>query len=195
VLNETKPAFFLISGGGNDILGSQFRDFLIDKPYDNSLRGSTNGKAFLKETFGFQIAKLMDIYTSMFELLQTQFPAMKTIVHGYDYPVHLDYTNKGWLGRYMIEKGIADTADRHLVINYIMDEFNAQLSQVVQRFPDSVYYLDVRNTVLFKEGDIDQWYDEIHPNIDGFQSIGLKFIQLIESLKKQAVTPKEAVLS
>lgn len=195
VLTETKPAFFLISGGGNDILGSQFRDFLIDKPYDKNLRGSANGKEFLKETFGFQISKLMDIYTSMFGLLQTQFPNMKTIVHGYDYPVHLDYTNKGWLGRYMIEKGIADTADRHTVIKYIMNEFNTQLSQVVQKFPDSVYYLDVRNTVLFKEGDIDQWYDEIHPNIDGFQSIGLKFIQLIESLKKQAVKSKEPALA
>lgn len=194
VLTETKPAFFLISGGGNDILGSQFRDFLVDKPYDSKLRGSTNGKAFLKETFGFQISKLMDIYTSMFGLLQTQFPNMKTIVHGYDYPVHLDYVDKGWLGRYMIEKGIADAADRRTVIKYIMDEFNTQLSQVVQRFPDTVYYLDVRNTVLFKEDEIDQWYDEIHPNIDGFQSVGLKFIKLIEALKKQPVKQKEPAL-
>jgi hypothetical protein len=195
VLSETKPAFFLISGGGNDILGSQFREFLVDKPYDKGFQGSTNGGVFLKETFGFQIAKLMDIYTSMFGLLQTQFPNMKTIVHGYDYPVHLDYPNKGWLGRYMIEKGIADAGDRRTVIRYIMDEFNTKLSQVVQKFPDSVYYLDVRNTVLYKQDDIDQWYDEIHPNIDGFQSIGLKYIQLIESLKKKAVTVKEPALT
>jgi hypothetical protein len=195
VLTETKPAFFLISGGGNDILGSQFREFLIDRPYDKGLRGSTDGKAFLKETFDFQISKLMDIYASMFGLLQTQFPHMKTIVHGYDYPVHLDYPNKGWLGRYMIEKGIAEAADRHTVIKYIMNEFNSRLSQVVQQFPDTVYYLDVRNTVLYKDGEIDQWYDEIHPNVDGFQSIGLKFIQLIESLKKQAVKPKEPALT
>lgn len=195
VLTETKPAFFLISGGGNDILGSQFREFLIDKPYDKGLRGSTDGQAFLKETFGFQISKLMDIYTSMFSLLQTQFPNMKTIVHGYDYPVHLNYPNKGWLGRYMIEKGITEPADRQTVINYIMNEFNSQLSQVVQKFPDTVYYLDVRNTVLFKEGDIDQWYDEIHPNTDGFQSVGLKFIKLIEDLKKQAVKQKAPALT
>jgi hypothetical protein len=76
-----------------------------------------------------------------------------------------------------------------------MNEFNSQLSQVVQQFPDTVYYLDVRNTVLYKEDEIDQWYDEIHPNVDGFQSIGLKFIQLIESLKKQAVKPKEPALT
>ncbi len=186
VLTETKPSFFLISGGGNDILGSQFRDFLVDNPYNNkSLRGSTTGKGFLKETFGFQIDKLMAIYSSMFGLLKTQFPAMKTIVHGYDYPVHLDYPNKGWLGRYMIEKGIADTNDRHTVIKYIMDEFNTRLEQVVKQFPDTVYYLDLRNTVLYKTGEIDQWYDEIHPNIDGFQSIGLKYIQLIEMLKNK----------
>jgi hypothetical protein len=192
VLSETKPAFFLISGGGNDILGSQFREFLIDHPYEKGLRGSTNGKDFLKETFGFQISKLMDIYASMFGLLQTQFPHMKTIVHGYDYPVHLDYPDKGWLGRYMIEKGIAEPADRRTLINYIMDEFNTQLGQVVQRFPETVHYLDLRNTILYKHGEIDQWYDEIHPNIDGFQSVGLKYIKLIESLKKQAVAPKEA---
>ncbi len=74
----------------------------------------------------------MDIYTSMFGLLQTQFPNMKTIVHGYDYPVHLDYPDKGWMGRYMIEKGITEPEDRRVVIRYIMDEFNTQLSQVAQ---------------------------------------------------------------
>jgi len=195
VLTEIKPAYFLLSGGGNDILGSQFREFLIDKPYDKNLRSGTDGSLFLKATFGLQITHLMEIYTTIFGLLKAQFPNMKTIVHGYDYPVHLDYKDKGWLGRYMIEKGIEEAADRRTVIKYIMDEFNTQLKQVAQKFPDTVYYLDLRNTVLYKPGDIDQWYDEIHPNIDGFQSIGLKYIELIESLKQQPVASVAPVLT
>jgi hypothetical protein len=183
VLTEVKPAFFLISGGGNDILGSQFREFLIDAPYEKGLKGDSDGSKFLKGNFQIQLDTLMNIYSAIFRLLRSQFPVMKTIVHGYDYPVHLDSPDKGWLGRYMIEKGISDPNDRRTVIRYIMDQFNETLKGLVQDFPGSVYYLDLRGTVHYKENEINQWYDEIHPNLDGFQLIGLKFMNLIEDLK------------
>ena len=140
----------------------------------------------MKESFALQLDTLMSIYSTLFGLLQSEFPAMITIVHGYDYPVHLDYPNKGWLGRYMIEKGITEPSDRRAVIKYIMDEFNAQLANVTAKFPNTARYLDLRHTVYYKEGELDQWYDEIHPNIDGFQRIGLKFIKLIEECKTPA---------
>jgi lysophospholipase L1-like esterase len=183
VLRQTKPAFFLISGGGNDILGSQFRNFLVDRGSDMGLGNLMDGSQFLKENFDIEMDKLMDIYYTVFDLLSSGFPNMKTIVHGYDYPVHLDSPNKGWLGRYMIEKGISDPTQRQMVIKYIMDKFNTRLGETASKFPDTVRYLDLRNTVRYKTGEIDQWYDEIHPNIDGFQLIALKFIKLIESLK------------
>jgi len=183
ILEEDKPPVFLISGGGNDILGPQFKGFLVEAPYGQGLQGCPDGSRFLKASFGLQIDKLMEIYTTVFGLLKTKMPQMITIVHGYDYPVHLDYKNKGWLGRYMIEKGIASHADRRTVIRYIMDTFNTRLAAVAAQFPATVRYLDLRGTVLYREGEVDQWYDEIHPDIDGFQSIGLKFIKLIEEIK------------
>jgi hypothetical protein len=183
VLIREKPAFFLISGGGNDILGSQFRQFLLNKPYDKGLRGNPDGSQFLNDLFRIQINKLMDIYQVIFQLVKNNLPEMKTIVHGYDYPVHLNNRDKGWLGRYMIEKGISEPADRQTVIRYILDEFNKGLSAVAAEYPTTVNYLDLRGTVLYKEGEIDEWYDEIHPNLYGFQSVGLKFIKMIEELK------------
>lgn len=186
VLRDVKPAFFLISGGGNDILGSQFRNFLIDKPYESGVRGSTNGRDFLKEKFDLELNRITNIYMTIFKLLKDEFPMMKTIIHGYDYPVHLDYVKKGWLGRYMIEKGISESSDRSTIIRYIMDEFNNRLSTTADEFPETVRYIDLRNTVQFIAGEIDQWYDEIHPNYDGFQLISLKFINLIETLKQKS---------
>jgi hypothetical protein len=105
------------------------------------------------------------------------------LVHGYDYPVKLNDKDKGWLGRYMIEKGISRPGDRHAIMHLIMDRFNEQLQAVVKDFPDNVSYVDVRGTIRYNEAEKeDQWYDEIHPNDNGFQQVAMKFIQEIDRI-------------
>ncbi|OMP75139.1 caspase family protein [[Flexibacter] sp. ATCC 35208] len=183
-LVEYSPGYFLISGGGNDILGAQFRQFLIDVVNDETKADKRPGK-YLKDSFQNKLDGLMEIYKALFMLLKTTQPALQVIVHGYDYPIKLNDPKHGWLGRYMIEKGIADPEDRRLTIRYIMDEFNRKLIDVCKEF-ENVHYLDVRNIVLYNEADkIDQWYDEIHPNGEGFQQIAMRFIQLISKLEEE----------
>jgi hypothetical protein len=172
-----QPRFFLISGGGNDLLGSQFRSYLVDDPVTNNPQGEA--ARFLKQELFREIDSLMDIYKTTFLHLQTTMPALQIIVHGYDYPVKLNETNKGWLGRYMIEKGIADPGHRKEVIRLIMDTFNGKLSALAESF-SNVTYIDLRNLIRYDEKEkVDQWYDEIHPNNDGFQQLAMKYIQII----------------
>jgi lysophospholipase L1-like esterase len=189
-LDEPQPSFFLISGGGNDILGSQFRGFLADNPDESSPEGE-NPKRFLKQTLFDELDTLMDIYKKLFGFLQVHKPNLQVIVHGYDYPVKLNDAKKGWLGKYMIEKGINRPKDRQAIIHLIMDTFNQGISGVAKDFPN-VTYIDVRNTVRFNG--VDQWYDEIHPNNDGFQQVAMKFMEVIDRIYKEKIGAKSGQL-
>lgn len=177
-IDEVKPAFFLVSGGGNDILGSRFRGYLQDK-FDAAVDEGKDPERFLHEEIFKEIESLADVYRSLFQSLKVSHPKLQIIVHGYDYPVKLNDASKGWLGRYMIEKGISRPGDRQAIIHAIMDNFNRRLKEVAMEF-DNVSYLDLRGLVRFNPGEaVDQWYDEIHPNDDGFQQIAMKFMQKI----------------
>ena len=180
-LDEKDPEFFLISGGGNDILGSQFRNYLIDHP-NNDFPEGVSPQRFLKEELFNEINSLMDIYKAAFINLKTHKPDIHVIVHGYDYPIKLNDAKKGWLGRYMIEKGINREGDRQAIIHVIMDTFNQSLFGLSENF-DNVTYLDLRGMIRFNTNEgVDQWYDEIHPNADGFQQIAMKFMQTIDEV-------------
>jgi hypothetical protein len=178
-LNEHKPKFFLISGGGNDILGPQFQTFLKDDP-DLSQPEGQNPERFLKQLLWNELASLMSIYKTWFGNLLTHNEEIHVIVHGYDYPAKLNDRQKGWLGRYMFAKGIDRAGDRTAIIHLIMDRFNKQLEEAAKDFPN-VTYIDVRNTVRYNESEgEDQWYDEIHPNDKGSQQVALRFMQQID---------------
>ena len=189
-LEEKNPAFFLISGGGNDILGSQFRNYLVDQPGNNFPEGE-NPHRFLKKELFNEISSLMDIYNTAFTNLRTYKPDIHVIVHGYDYPVKLNDPKKGWLGRYMIEKGINQEGDRQAIIHLIMDTFNQSLCDLSKEF-DNVTYINLRGTTRFDEKEnVDQWYDEIHPNKDGFQQIAMKFMQAIDRIVQKKINQKK----
>lgn len=180
-LEKENPSFFLISGGGNDLLGSKFRSHLKEYSSTGELEGSDPVR-FLKPSFFDEIDDLMDIYKTAFIQLQTHHPEIRVIVHGYDYPVKLNDAKKGWLGRYMIEKGIAGEGDRRAIIRLIMDKFNTGLQQVARDF-NNVTYIDLRNIVKYDPANNqDQWYDEIHPDNNGFQQIAMRFMQTINEV-------------
>lgn len=175
-LSEKDPSFFLISGGGNDLLGSKFRTYL-KIPQEKSNHPSS----FLKQEFYNELDFLITLYKTLFSHLMEHKPQIHIIVHGYDYPIKLNDTKKGWLGRYMIEKGI-DTHDRILIARHIIDTFNERLSGIASCF-SNVTYLDLRNTIRYNEQeDVDQWHDEIHPNNEGFQQIATMFINAIDKI-------------
>jgi len=174
-IRDEHPRIFLMSGGGNDILGSQFNGFLQDT-FEDAPAGENPGR-FLKHNFSRELESLGNLYDRVFYKLKGQ--PIDVIVHGYDYVIPWDKPNKGWLGRYMIEKGISSQEDRIAIIRYMIDHFNEQLSKTASRF-DNVHYIDLRNTVRD-----DQWYDEIHPTSEGFQDIAVKFHKLIDEILSQ----------
>ncbi|GAB4029240.1 caspase family protein [Spirosoma jeollabukense] len=181
-IDEQKPTFFLLSGGGNDILGDQFRTYLKDKPDMGGIAGE-NPRRFLKDELFSELDSLRDVYQTVFGLLKTSHPDLHILVHGYDYIIPLSVTDKGWLGRYMIEKGIDRQEDRQAVISLILDEFNNRMQSAASSF-SNVSYINALNTVR-----PNQWYDEIHPNSDGFQQVAMKFMKRINEVLALRTTP------
>ena len=168
------PEFFLISAGGNDILGSQFRSFLND--YTPGIPGQDAGR-FINDFFHREMQGLKDIYGVICSKVINKFPHIRILLHGYDYVIPLSVTDKGWLGRYMIEKGITDPADKEALIKYILNIFNGAIKEVAEADPLHIYFIDVRGTVPSN-----RWYDEIHPTSEGFQDVALKFMKQIDGL-------------
>lgn len=175
---EEQAIFYLVSGGGNDILGKQFRGSLRDTPDPND----ATPRRYLNETFFDKLDMLEAWYKEMFTELKIKYPHLRILTHSYDYIIPIDtemYPKKtSWLGVYMIEKGIKPQAEREALIRFMVDEFNTRLKNAVKAFPDYVSYINVRGLVARNS-----WYDEIHPTNDGFKLVADRFVAEIERLK------------
>lgn len=56
-------------------------------------------------------------------------------------------------------------------------EFNKMVVKSADSFPN-VHYVDVRDTVAE-----DRWYDEIHPDREGFEVVAKSFLNKMEELR------------
>lgn len=170
-IEEQQPRVFVLSGGGNDILGEQFRRYI-----KAGVPAGSAPQAYLDTLLASDLDSLQAMYRTLFKTLQIKRPDLPILVHGYDYVIPLSVTNKGWLGRYMIEKGITDSDTRKAILHYILDEFSKRLKDVAKEFP-MVSYIPTLGTVPDNE-----WYDEIHPNGEGFARVAEKFKVRIDAL-------------
>ena len=179
-IKEVDPTFFLLSGGGNDILGAQFRHYL-KKDFAKAEIGQ-NPRRFLKNVFFLELERIGMIYQNILEGLTEMKPDMHILLHGYDYVIPESKTNTGWLGRYMIGNGIKEHDDRQALVNLIIDEFNQKITQTASQF-DNVTFIDVRTRVAN-----DRWYDEIHPDSEGFKTVADCFNEKMEGALKRGTS-------
>jgi hypothetical protein len=170
-LASEQPRFFLMSGGGNDILGKRVKDF-INTPIDPD----DEPEKILNTEFRETVSRLGDIYQTVFEEVKRDFPGVHILCHGYDY-IYPD-AKKGWYGRYAGKK-ITRPAHLKAVADFLIDHFNEKLAEATEGF-DHVHYIDLRGMVKERE----LWYDEIHPTSDGFDRIAEKFKAKILDLSK-----------
>ncbi len=174
-IKKERPKYVLISGGGNDIIGPEIVDILKE--------GMPSGLApssYLNEVYTKKTKELENTYNYFFNRIH-EFDFVKQVfVHGYDY-VRADHNNetikKGWVNKYLIQKGITNLQDRTNVINYLIDQFNELLQGVTAKHKNATY-LNMRTLVNENE-----WHDEIHPDDHGFSKVAEKFIKAIDQLE------------
>ncbi|WP_373511737.1 SGNH/GDSL hydrolase family protein, partial [Persicitalea sp.] len=187
-IGEEDAKFFLVSGGGNDVLGDQFQHFLREVPDADDY----TPRKYLNQKMFEQLDKLDALYIQMFDELLARYPDLHILLHCYDYLIPVDTNIPGnkkkssWTGKHMVGKGIAPQKERETLIRYIVDEFAGRLTALTQKaeYQDRVTFVDTRGLVPRT-----LWFDEIHPNNAGYQIVADKFIGEIERIKAQKKSP------
>ncbi len=174
-IEKERPRYVFISGGGNDIIGPEIVDILI-----KGLPSGLEPSKYLNENHQKKMEQLWGNYNYFFNRIY-EFDFVKQVyIHGYDY-VRADLDDKtiknGWVNKYLIAKGITAIEDRTNVIRYLIDTFNELLKDITQKHKNATY-LDMRSLVNTGE-----WYDEIHPNDEGFAKVAGKFLNAINQLE------------
>jgi lysophospholipase L1-like esterase len=191
VAHGTSPKAVLLSGGGNDIAGSEF-GMLLNNATSNV--GGWNSEI----VDGVLRQRILIAFTSMLASIdhlcqQYTGKRLPILVHGYDYPVPDGRGFWGgwpfpgpWLEPGFREKLFTDLATNVALMHDIIDRFNQGLAALVKDPAFSqVHYVDLRNTLSTQLGNdaYQNWWDnELHPTEKGFTLVTDKFAAELRSL-------------
>lgn len=177
-IGQYRAAFFLFSGGGDDIAGA---------PLENYLNHADSGYGPVRES---QLKFLIDEYlragyVEMIQAVHGKYPGLPIIFHGYDYPVAdgrgvlnfpLGFHFVGpWLRPAFAMKRFEEKT-MESVLKALIDTFNDMLDSLHDP-GNKVYYLNLRGTLqTIFDGDYrNAWANELHPTDRGFELIASKF--------------------
>ncbi len=192
------PKAILISGGGDDIAGTEF-GMLINNADLQPIPGWNDqiisGVIDTRIAAAFRMM-ILSVNSLCQKDLDRTFPIL---VHGYDYPVPdgRGFLGGGWIlpGPWLKpgfdEKLFTILSDTTQMMMTIIDRFNAMLQNLVQEPGfQNVQYIDLRKTLSNSLSDYkDFWANEIHPNAggifggqDGWGAVAAKFQAVLATL-------------
>jgi hypothetical protein len=174
-----KPEFFLLSAGGNDIIGNNLVSFLRHK--------HVNPEQLINKTaFDDKIAQMRMTLDFYFKAVTAKSPNVKILMHGYDYPkvngTSYDFwifKVKGpWILPAMASKAIQDKLVQADIVKYFIDGYNQMLTDL-SSVHENFYHIDLRG--LFKEER--HWDNEIHLNSVAYRRAANEFIKKMNEIK------------
>jgi len=182
-IERENPDVFLISGGGNDMVGNKRLATLV-----HDFKAGRKAVDYPNNKFDEFLIELSDLYRGLFTRLLQRFPHLKIVCHGYDNAIP---AGGNWLGKPLTSKNITAAKLRKDIIAEMIRRFNEALIEVAGAFPGAVFHADCRGIVGAKA----KWHDELHPKDDGYFLVAQVFDQTIKrALSDQAPSPElEAV--
>ena len=185
----TIPRAILLSGGGNDVAGSEFGMLLN---HAGSAIAGLNPQVVAGVIDQRVRLAYVTILNAITHVCQARLGRpVPILVHGYDYPVP---DGRGFLGGWWFlpgpwlepgfrEKGFANLAERVALAKELIDRFNVQVKDVasMSAFPH-VTYVDLRGA-LSVGSDYRTWWDnELHPTALGFEKVTQRFADALAAL-------------
>ena len=183
------PRAILLSAGGNDVVGSEFRVLLNHR--DSGLPPLSDAvvRGVVEERVRFALASVLGAVT---ELSRHYFEAaLPIVVHGYDYPVP---DGRGYLGGFWLlpgpwmepgfrQKGYRDLAERAAIARTLIDRFNGVLASLPgERGLTHVRVADLRGALpgALAGGRYRRWWEnELHPTARGFERVAARIAAAI----------------
>ena len=173
-LKEHEPDWFLLGGGGNDLLEAfksiivKFSDQRSDRPVNDYIN---------TEALNSKIKEVMGLYKEIFTDVMGSSGKVQILCHGYDY---VRPTAKGKiLGREMIEQNIKDETTMSDILKVVIDRFNEELQKQVDEVnakETRVLYVDCRNAADANDFNTLE-VDDFHPSSKGFEKIANRFLE------------------
>jgi V8-like Glu-specific endopeptidase/lysophospholipase L1-like esterase len=167
-VRQHNPHVFLISGGGNDLLGDGMLKTAL-----NAFKAGKAAKDYPNATFNKRLNDIIGVYRSIFTSLLAEFPNLKIMCHGYDYA---QPANARWLGKPMAALGIKDKALQAQIVAELINRFNVALVSLAGEFGGAVVRVNCLNSV------VGNWHDELHPNNTGYAASAAQFRAVIAAL-------------
>lgn len=177
----------LFSGGGNDIAGDQFRQWLDQNP-----GGGDPAMAINDSALAGILSVIVAGYRDLIALRDAMAPEAQILLHGYDFAfpdnrdaklLFLDVAGP-WLFPSLQDRGwMRSPDDAHdlsvgcQIVKAILTRFNSSLLTLAAQHR--------KVTVIPSQGTLtrhDQWANELHPGEEGFGLVARKYVNALEAL-------------
>ena len=195
------PRAILLSGGGNDIAGTEFAMLLNHATSGLQDVNESVVKGVIDERLRFAVISVLSGVT---QLSLAHFgKKVPVVIHGYGYAVPDGRGYKGgfwilpgpWLEPGFRQKGYVAPPQLEVdlprcteIMERLMDRFNAMIAAVaaLPTFSSHVTYLDLRKVLsnALPSGYRSSWGDELHPTKAGFEEVAKRFRDVILNFPK-----------
>ena len=179
-IGEFRPAWCILSAGGNDVQimlgdGKLLFNYRDDRPLEQSI--TPEGDALMQ--------RITAGYRQMLGEIARLDPKLRILCHGYDFP-RPEVADGQFIGRFLDGQQYPRVLWAQ-VIEVILNRLNAAIEAAMPAAANAVFMSCLHVT------DDYTWYDDMHPANDGFRALASKFeAQMATRVKrKRARKPRK----
>lgn len=160
----------LFSGGGNDVVGEQFRFWLNDA----SAVGNDPAQGVDIQRLGDIFGVVESAYLDLIRIRDQFAPHAPIFVHAYDFAIPTGvsacHLAGPWLRPSLVDRGWSGLAPGTLIVKTILVQFRAMLQRLASDPARNMVLVQTQGTLA--PGD---WANELHPTGAGFAKIAAHF--------------------
>jgi len=176
-LGACEPHFFLISGGGNDMVGDGYLAELVGD-YAPEREPADYART---DAFNAFIGRLVQQYRELFRRIKSQYPHLHILFHGYDAPIPGD--DDCHLGAPLKSRGITDKRLQVAAMQAIMRRYNDALAALAGEFK-GVHHVDCMGSLRMTD-----WGDPMHPSSSGSRRPAARIHARLRELARELGLP------
>ncbi|MDJ0851772.1 MAG: trypsin-like peptidase domain-containing protein [Myxococcota bacterium] len=176
-IEDEEASVFLISGGGNDMVGGGRLASVL-----HEFQQGRKAEDYPNAAFQAFLGEIRDLYDGLFDRLTTRFPNLKIFCHGYDNAIP---ASGKWLGKPMAKLDIRDQRLQREIVEVLIGRFNGVLAELREKYDGSVWHVDCTGAV-----GADRWFDELHPRNEGYRDVALRFSDALDLAGVESVAPE-----
>jgi hypothetical protein len=160
----------LFSGGGNDVVGDQFRFWLNDA----SAVGNDPAQGVDVQRLGAIFGVVESAYLDLIRIRDQFAPHAPIFVHAYDFAIPTGigacHLAGPWLRPSLVDRGWPNLAPGALIVKAILVQFRVMLQRLAANPAHNMTLVETQGTLAASD-----WANELHPTGAGFASIAARF--------------------